>query len=70
MDNEKIAAATMLAKEALALLDSAGAAHAACFLQHAIDTMTDAPIPKTAEEVEAALSTPECQALMRRYGFQ
>lgn len=47
MDNETILAATALAREALALLDSVGASTSACFLQQAIDVMTDAPIPTT-----------------------
>ena len=69
MENETMAAATALAREALALLDSIGAAHPACYLQHAIDVMTDAPVPKTVEDVEAAFSTPEGQALLLRYGL-
>lgn len=66
MDNETILAATALAREALALLDSVGASTSACFLQQAIDVMTDAPIPTTIEEVEAAFATPECAALLER----
>lgn len=49
-----------------ALLDSVGASTSACFLQQAIDVMTDAPIPTTIEEVEAAFATPECAALLER----
>lgn len=70
MDDETIAAAAALAREALALLDSIGAAHPACYLQHAIDVMTDAPFPKTVADVAAAFSTPESRALLRRYGLQ
>lgn len=66
---ETIGAATALAQEALALLDSVGAFGPACYLQLAIDLMTDAPIPRTPAEAEAAFETPECQALLRRYGF-
>jgi len=67
MDNETIAAATVLARQVLALLDSVGAAHPACYLQQAIDVMTGVPIPTTIAKVEAALATPECQALLRPY---
>ncbi len=70
MRDETIGAAMAHTQEALALLDSVGAFGSACYLQHAIDLMTDAPIPRTPAEAEAALETPECQSLLRRYGFQ
>ena len=70
MDDETIAAATALAREALALLDSIGAARPASYLQHAIDVMTDAPVPQRVEDVEAAFSKPEGQALLRHCGLQ
>lgn len=68
--DETIGAATALTQEALALLDRVGAFGPACYLQQAIDLMTDAPIPKTPAEVEAAFETPQCQALLRRLGLQ
>ncbi|MCH4894426.1 hypothetical protein GO308_15010 [Sphingomonas sp. SFZ2018-12] len=66
---EILSAAITLARQALDMLDSIDASHPAVHLQYAIDVMTDAPIPRTEEEAEAMLQTPECQALMRRLSF-
>lgn len=54
MDNETIATAAVLARKALALLDSVGASYPACFLQQAIDVMTNAPVPGLVQDVDAA----------------
>jgi hypothetical protein len=66
---EILSAAITLARQALDMLDSIDASRPAVHLQHAIDVMTDAPTPRTEEEAEAMLQTPECQALMHRLGF-
>ena len=67
--HETISAAIVLVRQALDMLDSINVRHPAVHLQYAIDIMSDAPIPRTAEEAEIMLQTPECQVLMRRLGL-
>ena len=50
-----LATAVSLMRMALALLDDAGQGHASLHLQRAIDLATDAPVPRTVEEMDAWL---------------
>ena len=68
MDNraQDLAEALDLTRRALAILDNVRADLPAIHLQQAIDELTDAPIPRTPDEAEAMMATPEMQMLLRR----
>ncbi|KQO07854.1 hypothetical protein [Sphingomonas sp. Leaf242] len=55
-----------LMTRALELLDGIGEDEAATDLQQAIDTLNGAHEPKTCEESEAALETPEVRIILER----
>ena len=55
-----------LMDQALELLDDSGESLVAAHLQHAIDVARGAPIPRTAEEVEEMLNSPEVRAFQNR----
>jgi hypothetical protein len=69
MDNGKLAkdTATDFTRRALDLADEIGEDLAAIHLQAALDILTDAPIPRTIEEAEAMLQSPEAQAIMAQW---
>ena len=58
--------ALSLTRRALEILDALGEIGPDVHLQQAIDMMTDAPIPRTLEESEAMLDTPEARAIFER----
>lgn len=59
--------ALSLSRRALELLDAFDEPLPAVHLQRAIDAMTGAPVPGTAEEAEAMLDRPENRALRDRF---
>lgn len=59
--------AQSLMRRALELLDMVDEPAPAVHLQHAIDVLTNAPIPRTIEEAEAQLDTPEARAIQDRW---
>lgn len=61
--------ALSLSRRALELLDAFDERGPAVHLQQAIDVMTNAPIARTEEEVEAVLDSPECRAIAERLGW-
>lgn len=61
--------ALSLTRRALELLDAFDESGPAIHLQQAIDVMTNAPIARTEEEVEAALDSPECRTIAERLGW-
>lgn len=61
--------ALSLTRRALELLDTFHERAPAILLQHAIDKMTDAPTPRTDQEAEAILDSPEGRALQERLGW-
>lgn len=61
--------ALSLTRRALELLDAFDERGPAVHLQQAIDVMTDAPVPRTVEEAEAMLDSPECRAIQQRLGW-
>ncbi|MHA0337527.1 hypothetical protein [Sphingomonas aquatilis] len=61
--------ALSLTRRALELLDDFDERGPAVHLQQAIDVMTNAPIARTEEEVEAVLDSPECRAITERLGW-
>ncbi len=61
--------ALSLTRRALELLDAFDERGPAVHLQQAIDDMTNAPIPRTEDEVEAVLASPECRAIAERLGW-
>jgi hypothetical protein len=63
---EALNTALNLMTMALTLLDDIGERLPAIDLQHAIDVLTDAPVPRTIEEAEAMLDTPEARAMRSR----
>ena len=69
MDNRRQAIDTAIdfTQRALDILDSVGDVSAAAHLQAALNAMTDAPIPRTIEEADAMLQTPEAQAIVARW---
>lgn len=61
--------ALSLTRRALELLDAFDERGPAVHLQQAIDVMTNAPIARTEEEVEAVLDSPECRDIAERLGW-
>ncbi len=61
--------ALSLTRRALELLDTFDEHGPAVHLQQAIDVMTNAPIARTEDEIEAALDSPECRAIAERLGW-
>lgn len=59
--------AQSLMQRALELLDIADEPAPAVHLQQAINVLTGAPIPRTIEEAEAQLDTPEARAIQDRW---
>ncbi len=55
-------------KQALELLDNIEERVAALHLQHAIDVLTGAPIPRSDEEMEEMFITAEARALQQPLG--
>lgn len=64
--NQLMQMALQLMDRALEVLDEIGEHDAAIHLQQALDVARRAPIPRTVEEAEAMLDTPEMQALQER----
>lgn len=60
--------ALSLLQRSLELLDEIEEMTPACHVQHAIDVMTNAPIPRTVAEAEALLDSPEGRLLQQRLG--
>jgi hypothetical protein len=64
--NQMMQMALQLMDRALEVLDEIGEQDAAFHLQQALDVARKTPIPRTVEEMEAMLATPEMQALQER----
>ena len=60
---QALSMALSLSRRALELLDAFDESIPAIHLQRAIDVMTGAPIPRTAEEAEVMLDRPESRAV-------
>lgn len=58
-----------LMRHALELLDTFGERETGIHLQHAIDTLTDAPVARSVDEAEAMLDSPESQEIQKRLGW-
>ncbi len=62
--------AQSLMRRALELLDMFDEQAPAVHLQHAIDVLTNAPVPRTVDEADALLAAPEVRALQERFGLR